>query len=164
MRRAALPNHNHKPLADQAQWSTATTEQRDAVDGATGTELCRRIGDVDNVREPDREPCDQVGFWLSPPELMEPLQREFAFTFDACPYPRPEGFDGLMLPWGARTYCNPPFRGGVMKWARKAVLEHMAGKLVVLLLPHRAIQWCTEPLLDAGAETRILRPVNWLNP
>ncbi len=105
-----------------------------------------------------------VGFWLTPPELMLELEREFAFDFDACPYPRPDGFDGLTIEWGARTYCNPPFRGGVMAWARKAIAESKKGKLAVLLLPHRAIQWCTEPLLDAGAETRVLRPVDWLNP
>lgn len=34
-------------------------------------------------------------YWLTPPEVMEPLQAEFAFDFDPCPYPLPEGFDGL---------------------------------------------------------------------
>jgi hypothetical protein len=48
-------------------------------------------------------------YWLTPPELMESLQKEFGFTFDACPYPRPEGFDGLTADWGGSTYVNPPF-------------------------------------------------------
>lgn len=105
-----------------------------------------------------------VGFWLTPPEVMEPLQREFAFDFDACPFPCPPGFDGLTAEWGSRTYCNPPFKGGVMVWARKAIAEHAKGKLAVLILPHRAVQWCTGPLLDAGAETRLTKPIDWLNP
>lgn len=107
---------------------------------------------------------DRVGYWLTPPELMTELSTEFHFDFDACPFPRPEGFDGLTVPWGMSTYCNPPFRGGVMRWARKAIAEYDLGKRAVLILPHRAIQWCSEPLLDAKAETRVLRPVRWLAP
>lgn len=105
-----------------------------------------------------------VGFWLTPPEVMGPLQAEFDFNFDACPYPCPPDFDGLTCDWGTRTYCNPPFKGGVMVWARKAIVEHAKGNMVVLILPHRAVQWCTAPLLEAGAETRLTKPIDWLNP
>jgi hypothetical protein len=105
-----------------------------------------------------------VGYWLTPPELMEELEADGPFTFDACPFPRDPSFDGLEVEWGSNTYCNPPFRGGVMRWAVKAIAEHERGCRVVLILPHRAIQWCTGPLLDAGARTRLTRPVDWLNP
>ena len=71
---------------------------------------------------------ETVGYWLTPPELWAELEKDGTFTFDACPYPRPAGFDGLEVPWGANTYCNPPFRGGVMKWARKAIAEHERGR------------------------------------
>ena len=51
-------------------------------------------------------------YWLTPPELMEDLQGEFHFNFDAYPFPRPEGFDGLTADWGSSTYVNPPFTIG----------------------------------------------------
>src|SRR3990167_3344507 len=84
---------------------------------------------------------DRVGYWLTPPDLMAQLQAEFDFDFDACPYPRPAGFDGLKEPWGKRTWCNPPFFGsrkkgaGISGWARKALSEGAKGKTVVVILP-----------------------------
>jgi hypothetical protein len=38
---------------------------------------------------------DEKHYWLTPPKLMEELQLEFKFDFDACPYPKPDDFDGL---------------------------------------------------------------------
>ena len=52
---------------------------------------------------------DGKHYWLTPPDLMEKLRDEFAFDFDACPYPKPESFDGLTADWGGSTYVNPPF-------------------------------------------------------
>lgn len=52
---------------------------------------------------------DGKHYWLTPPDLMERLQDEFKFTFDACPYPKPDDFCGLTQPWGESTYVNPPF-------------------------------------------------------
>lgn len=31
---------------------------------------------------------------------MEDLRREFEFDYDPCPYPLPEGYDGLRAEWG----------------------------------------------------------------
>lgn len=104
---------------------------------------------------------DKVGYWLTPKPLMDELQAEFDFNYDACPYPRPAGFDGLKEDWGTRTYCNPPFRGGVVAWARKAIQEYTAGKLVVLIVPVNRIDHIVEPLLDVNAEYRLIRPVAW---
>ena len=62
-------------------------------------------------------------YWLTPPYLMAKLQAEFAFDFDACPHPRPDGFDGLKVPWGKSTWVNPPFTGiSWTEWARKCVV------------------------------------------
>ena len=110
---------------------------------------------------------DKVGFWLTPPDLMARLQAEFDFDFDACPYPRPAGFDGLKEPWGKRTWVNPPFNRanasgmGMSAWARKAVSEASDGKLAVFIGPVRQFMAI---LLAAGAEMRLVGPVNWETP
>ena len=51
---------------------------------------------------------DQKHYWLIPPDLYNELNAEFNFDFDPCPYPRPEGFDGLTCEWGKRNWVNPP--------------------------------------------------------
>ena len=82
---------------------------------------------------------DGKHYWLTPPKLYESLQAEFGFDFDPCPYPLPEGFDGLTSEWGQSSYVNPPFgsiihegkKKGPTAWARKAIAEHEKGKRVV---------------------------------
>jgi DNA N-6-adenine-methyltransferase (Dam) len=96
-------------------------------------------------------------YWLTPPDLMKSLQDEFHFDFDACPYPRPDGFDGLTSEWGSSTYVNPPFSGPTA-WVRKAIAENQKGKQVVFVFPiHKWIHL----LLEAGAEVRNLKDVKW---
>jgi hypothetical protein len=110
---------------------------------------------------------DGKHYWLTPPETMEPLQREFEFDFDPCPYPLPEGFDGLTCEWGASNYVNPPFgsiihqgkKKGPTAWARKAIAEHAKGKRVVMVYP---IDKWVLMLLAAGATVRNLGDVRWL--
>lgn len=100
---------------------------------------------------------DGKHYWLTPPDLMQALQEEFHFDYDACPYPRPEGFDSLQEDWGQSTYVNPPFEGPT-KWVRKAIAEHEKGKTVVLVFP--TDKWI-HYLLRAGAEIRSLGDVRW---
>jgi hypothetical protein len=94
------------------------------------------------------------------------LDAEFHFDFDACPYPRPGDFDSLAVPWGERTYCNPPFskrrnpqRHGPTDFARKAIEENRLGKTVVLTLP---VFNYIDMLLRAGAEVTALGRVAWV--
>jgi hypothetical protein len=110
---------------------------------------------------------DGKHYWLTPPEVMEPLQAEFNFDFDPCPYPKPEEFDGLTCEWGQSNYVNPPFgsiihqgkKKGPTAWVRKAIKEHQKGKDVVLVYP--IDKWILM-LLEAGAEVRNLRDIRWL--
>ena len=96
-------------------------------------------------------------YWKTPIGLYKQLDDEFHFDFDPCPYPKPEGFDSLKLPWGKMNYCNPPFRktdgntDGPTAFVRKAIAEQKRGNSTVLLLP---VQSYVNLLLEAGAELR----------
>jgi hypothetical protein len=104
-------------------------------------------------------------FWLTPTEMYEQLNKEFGFDEDVCPYPKPEGYDSLTVPWGWVNYCNPPFRRrdgfghGPMAWVKKALEEQKLGKTTVLTLP---IYNSLHTLLEAGAEFRPAGRVRWL--
>ena len=110
---------------------------------------------------------DGKHYWLTPPEMMKELQDEFKFDHDACPYPKPDDYDGLVSDWGSSTYVNPPFgsiistdgkKKGPTAWVRKAINENAKGKTVVLVFP--TDKWI-HYLLKAGAELRSYGDVRW---
>lgn len=110
---------------------------------------------------------DGKHYWLTPPELYKRLDDEFLFTFDPCPFPLPEGFDGLTGEWGQSNYVNPPFgsiihqgkKKGPTAWVRKAIEQQQQGKRVVLVYP--VDKWLLM-LMKAGAQVRNLGDVRWL--
>lgn len=113
--------------------------------------------------------ADGKHYWLTPPALLAQLAAEFGpFDFDPCPYPLPEGFDGLTCEWGQRNYVNPPFgsimhqgrKKGPTAWVRKAIEEHRKGKTVVLVYP--IDKWILMLLKELGANVRNLGDVRWL--
>ena len=101
-------------------------------------------------------------YWVTPPEMLVALDAEFHFDFDPCPHPRPDGFDGLVVPWGKRNWVNPPFTGpNWADWTRKASAERENGKISVFIVPvmqSRAIR--RFELL--GAEMRYGGSPRWL--
>lgn len=111
--------------------------------------------------------ADGKHYWLTPPELYARLHAEFAFDFDPCPYPLPDGFDGLTCDWGASNYVNPPFgsiihqgkKKGPTAWVRKAIAEHAKGKRVVLVYP--VDKWVLMLLSAIGTKVRNLGDVRW---
>ena len=111
--------------------------------------------------------ADGKHYWLTPPEVYNPLNAEFNFDFDPCPHPLPEEFDGLTCDWGQSNYVNPPFgsilhkgkKKGPTAWARKAMAECEKGKRVVMVYP---IDKWVLMLLAFGAEVRNLRDIKWL--
>jgi hypothetical protein len=107
---------------------------------------------------------DTRRYWLSPPEVMEPIKAEFGPNiFDPCPHPRPPGFDGLKVEWGEVNYVNPLFRKtdgvGISDWVRKMILEQGKGRTSILVFP--TYSWF-HLLLNAGAKMRSLGQVHWL--
>jgi hypothetical protein len=111
--------------------------------------------------------ADQKHYWLTPDDVMADMYARYGITFDPCPYPKPDDFDGLTCQWGESNYVNPPFgsiihegkKKGPTAWARKAIAEHAKGKRVVLVYP---IDKWVLMLLAAGATVRNLGDVRWL--
>lgn len=110
---------------------------------------------------------DQKHYWLTPPDIYNTLNAQYHFDFDPCPFPLPEGFDGLTCEWGKSSYVNPPFgsimhqgkKKGPTAWVRKAIEEQEKGKDVVLVYP--VDKWLLM-LVKAGAEISNLGDVRWL--
>lgn len=125
------------------------------------------IKNIDGTKFADGNGDDKKHYWLTPPELMEELNKEFNFDFDPCPFPLPDGFDGLEDEWGNSNYVNPPFgsiihngkKKGMTAWVRKALKEFKRGKKVVMVYP--IDKWILM-LLQAGAEVRNLGDIKWL--
>lgn len=110
---------------------------------------------------------DGKHYWLTPPKLMSELQLKYEFNFDACPFPKPEEFDGLTCEWGESTYVNPPFgsimhqgkKKGPTAWMRKAIEESKKGKKVVVVYP--IDKWILM-MIEAGAKITNLGDVKWV--
>ena len=82
--------------------------------------------------------------------------------FDPCPYPRPEGFDGLKVPWKKANYVNPLFgETGFTPWLRKAIAERELGNTSILTLP----VWSWQALmLEHVSEIQVRRDWMWKTP
>lgn len=113
------------------------------------------------------EKKEELHFWLTPKDLYKKLDDEFHFDFDPCPYPRPEGYNSLDLPWGKMNYVNPPFRSkdtadgrGPTAFVRKAIEESKKGNHSVLMIPTQSY---VNILLEAGAELRSAGRVRWIS-
>jgi len=104
-------------------------------------------------------------FWLIPKDIYGPLNEEFNFDFDPCPYPYKQ--DGITIDWGKSNWVNPPFRKkdshnghGPTAFVRKAIEEQKKGRTSVLILP---VQSYVNMLLEAGAELRPMGRVKWID-
>ena len=80
---------------------------------------------------------------VTPKDLYDDLNKEFAFDFDPCPLgwkdfiPYIPDADGLKIPWGQSNFINPPFNE-IRKWINKGLKEWDGGKKTcVFLIPAR---------------------------
>jgi phage N-6-adenine-methyltransferase len=104
--------------------------------------------------------------WATPPEVFDPLNREFRFTLDPCATPAnakckrffTEEQNGLEQSWaGERVFMNPPYGREVGPWTKKAREEAARGTLVVGLLPASCdLQWWHDNVVG-HAEVRYIR-------
>ena len=104
-------------------------------------------------------------YWLIPKDIYGPLNKEFGFDFDPCPYPFVK--DGIVAEWGKVNWINPPFRAkdamnghGPTAFVRKAIEEQKKGKTSVLILPVLSL---LNMLFEAGAEIRSCGRVKWIH-
>jgi len=152
---------------------TAEAKELEAADDVAGL-VERVVSHQSQLRPEDNKfhlgnGSDGKHYWLTPPDLMARLAAEFGpFDFDPCPYPKPEGFDGLTCEWGQRNYVNPPFgsimhegkKKGPTAWMRKAIAESKKGKFVVIVYP--VDKWVLMMLEATGAKNvRNLGDVRW---
>jgi hypothetical protein len=116
----------------------------------------------------DGNKLDGKHYWLTPPDLRKQITDEFgADLYDPCPFPRPEGYNGLTADWGGVNYVNMPFgsilengkKVGIMAWIRKAISEQAKGKTSIIVLPMNG--WF-HLLHRAKAEMRSIGEVRWL--
>lgn len=114
---------------------------------------------------------DGKHYWLTPREVYNALDEEFDFDFDPCPYPLPDGFDGLTCEWGRSNFVNPPFgsiihqgkKKGPTAWVRKAIEEWRKGKQVVLIYPiDKWVLMLLAVIIGDQGEVRNLGDIKWV--
>ena len=103
--------------------------------------------------------------WITPPEIFNPLMKEFNFDLDAAAdyhtnrSPRYLS-DALNIDdWpGQRIWLNPPYGRKLEPFVRRAADEAMKGKIVVALIPFRCrAAWWHECVIGRAAEVRCIR-------
>jgi hypothetical protein len=115
---------------------------------------------------------DGKHYWLTPESVYDLIKSKYGVSkenlYDPCPYPKPEGFDGLNEEWGKISYVNPPFgvvdingkKVGATAWFRKAKVEADKGKTVFFVFPIH--NWLVEAMIYCGASVVHLGNVKWL--
>jgi hypothetical protein len=115
--------------------------------------------------------------WLTPKSFYDKINARFNFdNFDPCPPDCDlEKFNGLLVEWAPRTFCNPPYsKTDKEKFFYKGYEESLKGKLVVFLVPASTSTKVFHDLILPNAKVEFLRgrlkfegvdrDGNWINP
>lgn len=110
-------------------------------------------------------PKSKTDKWATPKDLYEKLDDEFKFNFDPCPIDwKPTDPDGLIIPWGTSTFCNPPY-SEVAKWIKKASDESFRGNRVVMLINAITDTKAFHEYIYRKAEIRFVKGrISFINP
>jgi len=74
--------------------------------------------------------------WKTPIYIYDPLDKEFNFDFDPCPYQHNMSWDWLQVSWWKNNFINPPYSRELKeKFVKKAIEESKKWKTCVMLLP-----------------------------
>jgi site-specific DNA-methyltransferase (adenine-specific) len=77
--------------------------------------------------------------WITPKQIYDPLNEEFKFDFDPCPYFVGEittEKNGILIPWGKSNFVNPPYEEKLKEaFVKRAIEESKKGSVCVLLIP-----------------------------
>jgi phage N-6-adenine-methyltransferase len=103
--------------------------------------------------------------WMTPPEIFDPLMREFNFDLDAAADPQtkrvPRYLVDALAPgdWpGERIWMNPPYGRKLEPFVRRAAAEAAKGRVVVALIPFRCrAAWWHECVIGFASEVRCVR-------
>ena len=93
-----------------------------------------RSGKQGDIRFGGRDSVSGTGNrddWRTPPDLLAEIYRRWNLDYDPCPFPRPNGYDGLRVPWHGRAYVNPPYSSEMKEWIAKALVEMGGGRIEV---------------------------------
>lgn len=115
--------------------------------------------------------------WLTPRSFYDKINLRFEFDdFDPCP-PNCDltKFNGLLVDWAPRTFCNPPYsKTDKEKFFYKGFEESLKGKLAVFLVPASTSTKVFHELISPNARVEFLRgrlkfegidrDGNWVNP
>lgn len=115
--------------------------------------------------------------WLTPSIFFDKINDRFKFDdFDPCP---PDcdlsQFNGLLVDWAQRTFCNPPYsQADKEKFFYKGYEESLMGKLCVFLVPVSTSTKIFHKLILPNARVEFIRgrlkfegidrEGNWVNP
>jgi hypothetical protein len=139
----------------------AAAKEREALLRRTINEQSAEIERLEKERAPAPRGrrSDDEGYILMPPDLHDRLHAEFGEMDDACPHPRPRGFDSLTKDWEPVTYVKAPFNQAT-EFVHKGIEQMTQGKTSLFVLP---VPSYVNLLLNAGADVRPLGRIAWLH-
>ncbi len=116
------------------------------------------------------------GEWVTPKKFFKRFDDIYHFTTDAGASKTnalckdylglDNGRDALTSPWGAVTWCNPPYGRGIGRWVSKGWAESnvwthnsdsLEHKIVVMLLPGRVdTKWFHDYVWDKASQVIVV--------